>query len=77
MATLIGLCIRVKLMRCLHERFKVIFYRLMDEVTVQITEGAHQSELAINKQLRDKERVAAALENQHLLSVVHQVRLNC
>jgi hypothetical protein len=44
------------------------------QVHVQITEGTHQSELAINKQLRDKERVAAALENQHLLSVVHQVR---
>jgi len=63
MATLIGLCIRVKLLRSLPTRFKV---------TVQITPGAHQSELAINKQLNDKERVAAALENSHLYSVVQK-----
>lgn len=61
MATLIGLCIRVKLLRSLPSRFKV---------TVQIYPGAHQSELAVNKQLNDKERVAAALENGHLLEVV-------
>ena len=63
MATLIGLCIRVKLLRSLSPRFKG---------TVQITPGAHQSELAINKQLNDKERVAAALENTHLFSVVQK-----
>lgn len=61
MATLIGLCIRVKLLRSLPPRFKV---------TVQIFPGTHQSELAVNKQLNDKERVAAALENAHLLDVV-------
>ena len=36
----------------------------------QITEGGHASEEQVNKQLNDKERVAAALENQHLLSMV-------
>ena len=61
MATLIGLCIRVKLLRSLPSRFKV---------TVQIYPGAHQSEAEVNKQLNDKERVAAALENGHLLEVV-------
>lgn len=61
MATLIGLCIRVKLLRSLPPRFKVM---------VQIFPGTHQSELAVNKQLNDKERVAAALENAHLLDVV-------
>jgi len=61
MATLIGLCIRVKLLRSLPSRFKV---------SVQIYPGAHQSETDINKQLNDKERVAAALENGHLLDVV-------
>ncbi|KAJ1310245.1 hypothetical protein OPQ81_006987 [Rhizoctonia solani] len=35
-------------------------------------EGTHQSENAVNKQLNDKERVAAALENSHLLGVVEQ-----
>mmetsp|Transcript_11244 Transcript_11244/g.30112 ORF Transcript_11244/g.30112 Transcript_11244/m.30112 type:complete len:189 (+) Transcript_11244:184-750(+) len=63
MATLIGLCIRVKLIRSLPARFKV---------TVTITPGTHASELAVNKQLNDKERVAAALENTHLLKVVNQ-----
>jgi metal-sulfur cluster biosynthetic enzyme len=63
MATLIGLCIRVKLLRSLPSRFKV---------TVEITPGAHQSETAVNKQLADKERVAAALENSHLLEVVNK-----
>ncbi|KAL8616387.1 Cytosolic iron-sulfur assembly component 2B [Nucella lapillus] len=63
MATLIGLAIRVKLLRALPARFKV---------DVQITPGSHASEEAINKQLADKERVAAALENSHLLNVVNQ-----
>jgi len=63
MATLIGLCIRVKLIRSLPSRFKV---------TVAIKPGTHTSEDAINKQLADKERVAAALENKHLLGVVNK-----
>lgn len=63
MATLIGLCIRVKLLRSLPSRFKV---------AVQIKPGTHASETAINKQLADKERVKAALENQHLLGVVNK-----
>jgi metal-sulfur cluster biosynthetic enzyme len=62
MATLIGLSIRVKLLRSLPPRFKV---------HISISPGTHQSELAINKQLNDKERVAAALENAHLLEVVN------
>lgn len=61
MATLIGLCIRVKLLRSLPTRFKVL---------IEIFPGSHQSELAVNKQLNDKERVAAALENNHLLDIV-------
>ncbi|CAG0878532.1 unnamed protein product [Darwinula stevensoni] len=63
MATLIGLSIRVKLLRALPTRFKV---------RVHITPGTHTSEAAINKQLADKERVAAALENMNLLQVVNQ-----
>jgi metal-sulfur cluster biosynthetic enzyme len=55
MATLIGLSIRVKLLRSLPRRFKV---------DVRITPGSHVSEAAINKQLQDKERVAAALGAQ-------------
>ncbi|XP_005092110.1 cytosolic iron-sulfur assembly component 2B [Aplysia californica] len=63
MATLIGLSIRVKLLRALPSRFKV---------DVKISPGTHDSEHAVNKQLADKERVAAALENSHLLEVVNQ-----
>jgi len=63
MATLIGLAIRVKLLRSLPTRFKVDIF---------ITPETHTSEEAINKQLNDKERVAAALENSQLLDVVNQ-----
>ena len=64
MATLIGLCLRVKLHRSLPPtRFKV---------DVSIEPGTHVSEKAINKQLRDKERVRAALENKHLAGVVNK-----
>ncbi|XP_014098986.1 MIP18 family protein galla-2 [Bactrocera oleae] len=63
MATLIGLSIRVKLLRSLPPRFKV---------NVEITPGTHASENAVNKQLADKERVAAALENKHLAEVINQ-----
>lgn len=36
----------------------------------QLSPGSHVSEAAVNKQLNDKERVAAALENPALLSMV-------
>jgi len=61
MATLIGLSIRVKLMRVLPKRFKV---------DVKVSKGSHASEAQVNKQLQDKERVAAALENGNLLEKV-------
>ncbi|CAH1954144.1 unnamed protein product [Acanthoscelides obtectus] len=63
MATLIGLSIRVKLLRCLPARFKV---------KVEVTPGTHNAEEQVNKQLADKERVAAALENSHLIKVINQ-----
>ncbi|KAJ1821095.1 hypothetical protein LPJ56_000919 [Coemansia sp. RSA 2599] len=63
MAALIGLCIRVRLLRSLPERFKV---------DIKVREGTHQSEEHVNKQLNDKERVAAALENTYLLDVINQ-----
>lgn len=61
MATLIGLCIRVKLLRMLPPRFKL---------DIALSPGSHASEEAVNKQLNDKERVAAALENPSLLAMV-------
>lgn len=63
MATLIGLSIRTQLLRSIPARFKV---------GVTITPGSHVAEAAVNKQLADKERVAAALENKYLLTVIEQ-----
>jgi hypothetical protein len=61
MSTLIGLSIRVRLLRALPNRFKV---------DIRVKPGSHQSEHAVNKQLNDKERVAAALENPALVDVL-------
>ncbi|KAK9496414.1 hypothetical protein O3M35_011061 [Rhynocoris fuscipes] len=61
LATLIGLCIRVKLERNLVHKFKL-------KITVK--KGTHQTEDEVNKQINDKERVAAALENQSLMDMV-------
>ena len=63
MATLIGLMIRVKLERSLPMRFKV---------DVSIEPGKHEQEKDINKQLNDKERVLAALENAGLVGMVNK-----
>jgi len=63
MASIIGLSIRVQLLRALPARFKI---------NVEISPGTHVSEAALNKQLADKERVAAALENSELLARINQ-----
>ncbi|XP_061343052.1 protein AE7-like isoform X3 [Gastrolobium bilobum] len=63
MATIIGLCLRVKLMRSLPSRYKV---------DIRVAPGSHATEAAVNKQLNDKERVAAALENPNLVDMVDE-----
>ena len=63
MATLIGLMIRVKLHRSLPTRYKI---------DVFIEKGKHETEDDINKQLNDKERVLAALENANLSNMVNK-----
>lgn len=63
MALLIGLSIRVQLLRSLPARFKV---------SVVVSPDSHRSEGDINKQLADKERVAAALENVNLIKVINE-----
>ncbi|XWS28324.1 hypothetical protein CRYUN_Cryun25bG0058600 [Craigia yunnanensis] len=63
MATVIGLCLRVKLMRSLPSCYKV---------DIRVAPGTHATEAAVNKQLNDKERVAAALENPNLLDMVDE-----
>jgi metal-sulfur cluster biosynthetic enzyme len=67
MATLIGLCLSVKLQRCQLPR---------THMEVKIHPGTHASEHAINKQLQDKERLRAALENPHLLTIVNRCIAN-
>uniref|UniRef100_A0AAY4E7B7 Cytosolic iron-sulfur assembly component 2A n=1 Tax=Denticeps clupeoides TaxID=299321 RepID=A0AAY4E7B7_9TELE len=63
LATLIGLCLQVKLQRCLPFKHKLEIY---------ISEGTHSTEEDINKQINDKERVAAAMENPNLRDIVEQ-----
>ncbi|XP_012220105.1 MIP18 family protein galla-1 [Linepithema humile] len=63
LATLIGLCIRVKLERFLVASFKLDIY---------IKKGAHSTEEEINKQINDKERIAAAMENPNLRELVEK-----
>ncbi|KAF7353673.1 hypothetical protein MVEN_01052200 [Mycena venus] len=67
MSTLIGLSIRVRLLRALPNRFKI---------DITLKPGSHQSEMAVNKQLNDKERVAAALENPVLVQTLEQTLAN-
>lgn len=61
LSPLIGLMIQVKLMRYLPPSIKI---------SIQLQEGSHFQESEINKQLQDKERVAAALENTHLMQLI-------
>jgi hypothetical protein len=82
LATLIGLCIRAKLLKNIVEPFKL---------DIKIKEGAHNTEdesktylsffsahitsallISVNKQINDKERIAAAMENPNLRSMVEQ-----
>lgn len=61
LATLIGLTIRIKILRYFPNNLKLDIY---------IKKGAHSTEDEINKQINDRERVAAALENQNLRNLV-------
>jgi metal-sulfur cluster biosynthetic enzyme len=63
MAQIIGLMIKVKLLNNLPKSMKV---------TVKITPGTHVKELDINKQINDKERVAAATENPNILKILRR-----
>ncbi|KAL3107006.1 hypothetical protein niasHT_019402 [Heterodera trifolii] len=62
MAALIGLAIYAKLRRSLHPSMKIC---------VRISPGSHSTEESINRQLADKERVAAAMENNNLMQTIN------
>ncbi|KAK5140849.1 hypothetical protein LTR04_002823, partial [Oleoguttula sp. CCFEE 6159] len=68
LATVIGLGVRVRLEQALPPRFRV---------DVRIKEGTHSTGEAVNKQLGDKERVAAALENGTLMGVLRKMLATC
>lgn len=61
LATLIGLCIRVKLAQELPFAYKI---------RIAVAEGSHDTDKEVSKQINDKERVAAALENPELRRMV-------
>jgi len=62
LASLIGLCLRKKvLVGTFGDRIKL---------DIVISEGKHNTEEEINKQINDKERVAAAMENPSLRNIV-------
>jgi metal-sulfur cluster biosynthetic enzyme len=68
LATVIGLGVRVRLEQALSPRFRI---------DVRIKEGTHGTAEAVTKQLGDKERVAAALENMALLAVIRKMLSTC
>lgn len=68
LATVIGLGVRVRLEQALPPRFRV---------DVKIKEGTHSTGDAVTKQLGDKERVAAALENGTLMNVLKKMLSTC
>jgi len=68
LATVIGLGVRVRLEQALPPRFRV---------DVRVKEGTHNTDTAVSKQLGDKERVAAALENGTLVGVLEKMLATC
>ncbi|EGW07169.1 UPF0195 protein FAM96A [Cricetulus griseus] len=44
----------------------------LEVLEIYISEGTHSTEEDINKQINDKERVAAAMENPNLREIVEQ-----
>ena len=61
MAALIGLCIKTQLRRNLPREYRIDIF---------VSPGAHVSESEINKQINDKERVAASRENKMLCDTI-------
>ncbi|KAL5269203.1 hypothetical protein ACHWQZ_G002882 [Mnemiopsis leidyi] len=63
LATMIGLCLQTKLHRELGQEYKI---------DVLVEPGFHEKEHSVNKQINDKERRAAALEDSALLAMVEE-----
>ncbi|CAL1527363.1 unnamed protein product [Lymnaea stagnalis] len=63
LASIIGLSMRSKLEKCLPDKIKVDIF---------IKEGTHETADEINKQINDKERISAAMENPNLQRLVNE-----
>ncbi|POR34981.1 MIP18 family protein [Tolypocladium paradoxum] len=68
LATVIGLGVRVRLEQALPPNYRVL---------VTCKENSHSQDDQVNKQLGDKERVAAALENDALKGVIDKMLETC
>lgn len=68
LTTVIGLGVKVRLMNSLPARFRI---------DTRIKEGTSSSADEANKQLGDKERVAAAMENRNLINMVNHMLSSC
>ncbi|KAK0734443.1 hypothetical protein B0T26DRAFT_631104 [Lasiosphaeria miniovina] len=68
LATVIGLAVRWRLEQALPPSYRV---------DVRMKDGSHAQDDQVNKQLGDKERVAAALENDTLRNVVDKMLETC
>jgi len=68
MATIIGLAVRVRLEAVLPPNYRV---------DVRMKDGSHDQDDQLNKQLADKERVAAALENDSLKRMLGDMLKTC
>ncbi|KAJ6782171.1 hypothetical protein PWT90_03603 [Aphanocladium album] len=68
LATILGLAVRVRLEQALPPNYRV---------DVRCKESTHVQDDQVNKQLADKERVAAALENDSLKSVLDKMLETC
>ncbi|SPO02283.1 related to protein FAM96B [Cephalotrichum gorgonifer] len=68
LATIIGLGVRVRLEQALPPNYRV---------DVRVKAGTHSQDEQVNKQLADKERVAAALENQDLKRMLDSMLATC
>lgn len=68
LATIIGLGVRVRLEQALPPSYRV---------EVKIKEGTHSQAEEVSKQLADKERVAAALENENLMGMLKKMMKPC
>ncbi|KAK4524477.1 hypothetical protein GAYE_SCF03G2378 [Galdieria yellowstonensis] len=70
LASLIGLCV---IARIRDENLLPPGYKL----DIRVCEGTHESDREITKQLRDKERVFAALENKKLRQLIDDCLSTC